>query len=70
MKTTATYNYAFWNTMRGKHDRPSDMSEGGNSSGYVVPSEFNEKYLMQLRVEKNHTKEHDHRLGENDVGNV
>ena len=30
---------------RGKHDRPSDMSEGGNSSGYVVPSEFNEKYL-------------------------
>jgi len=51
MKTTATYNYAFWNTMRGKHDRPADMREGGNSSGYVVPSDFNDRYLKTLENE-------------------
>jgi HK97 family phage major capsid protein len=51
MKTTATYNNAFWNTMRGKNDRPTDMREGGNSSGYVVPSDFNDKYLKTLEKE-------------------
>ena len=51
MKTTVNYNNAFWNTIRGKHDRPSDMREGGNSSGYVVPSDFNDKYLKTLEKE-------------------
>jgi len=52
MKTTTIYNNAFWNTMRGKHDRPTDLNEGGNdSSGYIVPSEFNDKYTRALEKE-------------------
>lgn len=52
MKTTTIYNNAFWNTMRGKHDRPTDMNEGGNdSAGYIVPSEFNDKYTKALEKE-------------------
>ena len=51
MKTTATYDYAFLEHNEGKTRQTSDMNEGGNSSGYVVPSEFNEKYLKTLEKE-------------------
>lgn len=52
MKTTTIYNNAFWNTMRGKHDRPSDMKEGlEDSGGHIVPSDFNERYLKALEKE-------------------
>ena len=51
MKTTTIYNHAFWNAMRGKKGAYNDMNEGKESDGYIVPTEFNEKYQKALEKE-------------------
>lgn len=52
MKTTTFYNKAFWNSVRGENVPMSDIEEGSdNSGGYVLPSEFNDKYLKALKKE-------------------
>lgn len=52
MKTTSIYNYAFWNDMRGKQITKAEMKEGSdNSGGYILPSDFNDKYLKALEKE-------------------
>ena len=50
--TTAYYNNAFWNTMRGKGESRAELNEGSVGGGdYIIPSDFNEKYLKTMEKE-------------------
>lgn len=50
--TTAYYNNAFWNTMRGKGESKAELNEGSVGGGdYIIPSDFNEKYLKTMEKE-------------------
>lgn len=52
MKTTSIYNNAFWNIIRGKEPISAEMNEGAdNSGGYIIPTEFNNKYMRALAKE-------------------
>lgn len=53
MKTTATYNREFWNSIKNPNAQTQGLSEGisNETGGYYLPSEFNSKYQEQLAKE-------------------
>jgi len=52
MKTSATYNRAFWNVMRGNNESRQNLVEGYDDTGsYLAPSEFSENFNLALAKE-------------------
>ena len=53
MKTSATYNKAFWNVMRGSSEQSNDLSEGSDyqTGAYFLPNESTNHFLAALSKE-------------------
>ena len=53
MKTSATYNRAFWNLVRGASDQYNDIKEGTDyqTGAYFLPNESTSRYQAALTKE-------------------